>query len=266
MEFPSPPHKVVAAPGVIHQPKPLRPLSDFKILVQRDDEAQPGDEPQSRDDSQPRDGFPPNPWSLAPVTGPHHRDEHADTCAWRATTPPVPCRITDLGHAIYAGNASTMRSVLRNGSSPNHPCHRLGFFKAEYPLHLVTSRKYHERTDECFLVLVGAGVDIEYQAMDKKDLIDLVDQLFVFAFRPMASLHALRAVLGMKIDFTEQRRERLRELANNRCWYHGDIVGKEIWTLQNDQLQLQRRRIVSSRFLREEIIRVSSDPQRREAR
>ncbi|KAL1881302.1 hypothetical protein Daus18300_001155 [Diaporthe australafricana] len=152
-----------------------------------------------------------------------------------------------------------MRRALLNGASPNAPCHSRGFNKAEYPLGLVTSRRYHERTDECFHVLVMAGVEIESQFIDKKDLSDLIDQLFLFAFRPIATFRTLRAVLAMKIDFTEQRRDRLRELANNQAWYHGDIDGKEIWSLQYESIQLQRQRILSSRFSREEITPVSTD-------
>ncbi|KKY39723.1 hypothetical protein UCDDA912_g00268 [Diaporthe ampelina] len=114
----------------------------------------------------------------------------------------------------------------------------------DFPLGLVVSRKFHERSDECFLALLEAGADINSQAESEEEIRDLKDRLLVFAFRPRASLEVLEAVLEMGIADTEHGRERLAEVATSRCWYHGDRPdGREIWSMQDESLQTQRQYI-----------------------
>lgn len=158
------------------------------------------------------------------------------------------CIISNVGSAIQLGDAEDLRIMLHDGASPNRACHWSEHTGFEFPLRLVTARRHHERTDECFFALLEAGANIQSQYTDEDDLCSLRDQLLLFAFRPNATLRVLEAALDMGIANSAGARERLVQLATQEDWYHGrNPNGINNWTPQDQHLQRQRQRIVLRR-------------------
>lgn len=147
-----------------------------------------------------------------------------------------------MGYAIHFGDSAAIRILASRGISANKICHMGTSLKGDYPLGLVTSDRYHHRSDDCFLALLEVGADPKAQAKTNDDLSRLNDQLMGFAFRPNAGLNVLKAVLKMGVADTEWARDRLVEFATRRLWHDGPGPdGQDIITKQDEFLQVARK-------------------------
>lgn len=167
---------------------------------------------------------------------------HGNVSTTRETPIPCQCVVNEMGYAIHFGDSTAIRRLASRGISVNRICHMGTSFKGMYPLGLVTSDRYHHRSDDCFLALLEAGADPKSQAKTKEDLSRLKDQLMGFAFRPNAGLNVLKAVLKMGVADAESARDRLVEFATRRFWYDGPGPdGQDIIAKQDEFLQVARK-------------------------
>lgn len=156
----------------------------------------------------------------------------------------IPCIISKMGYAISFGNSTIVRQC---GALANRPCHmEVRHIRGIFPLDLVTSPEYYHRSDACLLALADAGAAPRFQAETEEGRRYLCEKLITFAFRPMASLEALEAVIDMDVADTEWGRERLVSFATKTFWVHGAPDGREIWIEQDENKYLARQLIVLS--------------------
>lgn len=155
-----------------------------------------------------------------------------------------PCIISIMGIVIRIGNSTAVRKC---GAFANRPCHmEVSHIRGIFPLDLVTSPEYYHRSDACLLALADAGAAPRSQAKTKKDRRNLCEKLITFAFRPIASLEALKAVIDMGVGDTDWGRERLVSFATKTFWVHGAPDGREIWIEQDENKYLARQLTVLS--------------------
>lgn len=144
-----------------------------------------------------------------------------------------------MGYAIRFGDSTAVRQCGALANRPCHMevCHKRGIF----PLDLVTSPEYHHRSDACLLALADAGAAPRFQAETEEDRRYLCEKLITFAFRPMASLEALQAVIDMGVADTEWGRERLVSVATKTFWVHRAPDGRDIWFEQDESRYIARQ-------------------------
>lgn len=144
-----------------------------------------------------------------------------------------------MGYAIRFGDSTVIR---QNGAFANRPCHmEVCCSRGIFPLDLVTSPEYYHRSDACLLALADAGAALRFQAETEEGRRYLCEKLITFAFRPMASLEALSAVIDMGVADTEWGRERLVSFATKTFWVHGATDGREIWIEQDESMYIARQ-------------------------
>lgn len=149
-----------------------------------------------------------------------------------------------MGIVIRIGNSTAVRKCR---AFANRPCHmELSRIRGIFPLELVTSPEYYHRSDACLLALADAGAAPRFQAETEEGRQYLCEKMITFAFRPMASLEALEAVIDMGVADTEWGRERLVSFAIKTFWVHRAPDGREIWIEQDENKYLARQLIVLS--------------------
>lgn len=150
-----------------------------------------------------------------------------------------------MGYAIRFGDSTVIRQY---GALANRPCHmEVCHSRSIFPLDLVTSPEYHHRSDACLLALADAGAAPRFQAETEEGRRYLCEKLITFAFRPMASLDALDAVIDMGVVDTEWGRECLVSFAPKTFWVHGAPDGREIWIEQDEFRYIERQCIILRR-------------------